>query len=165
MGLSATRTIRFERELDDVLQAISRHEKMAVNAIVNRAVRRYVEWDMHAERFDIVEVSPTLLIALMTHTQVDEARMLGRTMTKDVILPSIEDMFGEFTFENIVEFLRRYSTYARRFHFEDRADGLKHVVLIRHSLGLKWSAYYAGVIDGILVDALGIKVEQTVGPE
>ncbi|MDA4134494.1 MAG: hypothetical protein OK441_02880 [Thaumarchaeota archaeon] len=165
MGLNATRTIRFEKAVDEALQTIAKHEKMTVNAIVNSAVRRYVEWDIHAERFGMVEASPAIMIALMKNTPMDEARALGRTMTKDIVLPAIDLLFGEFNFENTIEFLRRYATYARRFNFEDRIEGRKHVILIRHSMGIKWSAYYAGVMDGVLVDTLGIKAEAIVGPE
>jgi hypothetical protein len=163
--LSSTRTVRFDRELDKKLQEVANHSRMSVNAIVNRSVRQFLEWDRHAERFGIMQVSPTLLATLMIRVPLDEARDLGRVLAKDVVRPSIEDMFPDFTFENAMEFFRRFAVYTGRFQFEDRSEGRKHVIVIRHPLGSKWSAYYEGMLEGILHGELRIKVEQVVGPE
>jgi len=163
--LSATRTVRFDRELDMELQAIANHSKMTVNAVVNRSVRRFLEWDMHAERFGIMQASPTLLTTLMIRMPLEEARRIGRALAKDIVRPSIVDMLGEFTFENTMEYFRRFAAYAGRFQFEHRIEDRKHVIVIRHPLGSKWSAYYEGMMDGTLHGELGIKIEQEVGPE
>ena len=165
MGQGVTRTIRFDKELDEALQNIGHHEKMSVNAIVNRLVREYVEWDRYNEKIHIVEISPSVLTMLMERYPLDEARALGRTMAKDLVRPSIEQIFVDYTFDNAVEFLRRFSHYTRRFNFEDSVEGHKHVMMLRHSLGVKWSAYYAGMLQEILEEGLGIKIQQTMGAE
>jgi hypothetical protein len=165
MDVSATRTIRLEKELDDALQTIAKKEKMTVNSIVSKMVRRYVEWDRHAEKFDTMEIGPAVLTELMERNTVDEARELGRRSTRDVIRPWMEYIFVSITFDNAIEFLRRFSKYTHRFHFEDSVDGREHAILIRHPLGLKWSAYYGGALSEIFEDALGIKIKLTIGPE
>jgi hypothetical protein len=157
--------MRLEKELDDALQTIAKNEKMTVNSIVSRMVRRYVEWDRHAEKFDTMEIGPAVLTELMERQTMDEARELGRRSARDVLRPWIEHIFVNFTFDNIIEFVRRFSKYSHRFHFEDSVDGRKHVILIRHPLGLKWSAYYGGVVSEIFEDGLGIKIKLTIGPE
>ncbi len=165
MGLSATRTIRFDKGLDEALQTIGRHQKMSVNAIVNKLVREYVEWDRYNEKINIMEISPTLLTELMERCSLDDARELGRRMSQDLVRPSIEQMFVDFTFDNTVEFLRRFALYTRRFDFEDSVEGRKHLIMLRHSLGLKWSAYYGGMLTDIFEKGLRIKIEQGIGPE
>ena len=165
MGLSATRTIRFDKGLDEALQTIGRHQKMSVNAIVNRLVREYVEWDRYNEKIHIMEISPTLLTELMERCSLDDARELGTRMSEDLVRPSIEQMFVDVTFDNTVEFLRRFSLYTRRFDFEDSVEGRKHLIMLRHSLGLKWSAYYGGMLTDILEKGLKLKIEQNIGPE
>ena len=64
-----------------------------------------------------------------------------------------------------MEYFRRFAAYTGRFHFEHRTEGRKHVIVLRHPLGSKWSAFYDGMLDGILHGELGIKVEQVAGPE
>ena len=117
MGLSATRTIRFDKGLDEALQTIGRHQKMSVNAIVNKLVREYVEWDRYNEKINIMEISPTLLTELMERCSLDDARELGRRMSQDLVRPSIEQMFVDFTFDNTVEFLRRFALYTETLRF------------------------------------------------
>ena len=165
MGLSVTRTIRLQNELDDVLQSIAKDERMTVNFIVNQSVRRYVEWDRHAEKFDFVEIGPALLAELIGRQTLDDARDLGRQAAKNIIRPSVEYIFVDFRLENVIELFRRYSKYSRLGHFEDSVEGRKHVLLIRHSFGSKWSAFLEGLLRGVLEEELGIKAKLTTGPE
>jgi hypothetical protein len=96
---------------------------------------------------------------------LDEARELGKTMSKDLMKASIESIFFEFTVDNAIEFFRRLSLYTGRFSFEEIAEGRKRVIVARHSMGLKWSAYYAGWIEEVFQRELGIKIQVDIGPE
>ncbi|MDA4121938.1 MAG: hypothetical protein OK456_02010 [Thaumarchaeota archaeon] len=160
-----TRTIRLDKELDDVLQKIARDEKVTVNSIVNRCLRQFVDWDRHADKFGMATIRPALLTELISRLSVDEARQLGRDSVKDSLRPAIEYIFVEFSLPNFIEFMRRFARYSGRFEFEDSVDGRKHVILVRHSTGLKWSAYYEGMVRGIFEDELGIKIKASAGPE
>ena len=55
--------------------------------------------------------------------------------------------------------------YTKRFDFEDSVAGRRHLIMLRHPLGLKWSAYYGGMLTEIFDKGLGMKTEQTIGPE
>jgi hypothetical protein len=37
--------------------------------------------------------------------------------------------------------------------------------MLRHSLGLKWSAYYGRMLTDIFEKGLRIRIEQSIGPE
>jgi hypothetical protein len=165
MGPSVTRTVRFDKELDEVLQTVAKNEKMSVNSLVGQMARRYVEWDRHSEKFNRMEIGPAVLVELMERYTMEEARELGRQSARDVIRPWVEYIFVNYTYENLVEFLRRFSKYTHRYQFEDSVSGREHVVLVRHPLGLKWSSYYAGALGELLGEGLGIKTKLTVGPE
>jgi hypothetical protein len=164
MAGGTTRTIRFDKDLDDALQAMARNERMSVNAIVNDLVRRYVGWDRYSDRVS-VEVSPSLLVEVLSRFSLDEAKEMGRRMANDLVRTAIDEILVDFTFENVVEFFRRFAKYTRRFDFEDTVEGRTHVMLVRHSLGLKWSAYYAGMFQQILEKELGLKIEERIGPQ
>lgn len=163
MGI--TRTIRLEEDLDRLLQKIAKDERATVNAVVNRAIRRYVDWDRHAQRFGMMAVRPEMLSILMERQSLEEAKELGRQSAKNSMRPAVESIFVDFTLPNVVEFLRRFSTYGGRYQFEDSVEGRKHVILMRHALGLKWSTYYEGILKGIFEDELGIKINVNVLPE
>jgi hypothetical protein len=59
----------------------------------------------------------------------------------------------------------RFALYTRRFDFEDSVEGRKHLIMLRHSLGLKWSAYYGRMLTDIFEKGLRIRIEQSIGPE
>jgi len=163
--LGVTRTIRLEEDLDELLQKLAKDERATVNAVVNRAIRRYVEWDRHAQRFGMMAVRPAMLSVLMERQSIEEAKELGRQSAKNSMRPAVESMFVDFTLPNVIEFLRRFSVYGGRYQFEDSVEGRRHVILMRHTLGLKWSAYYEGILSGIFEDELGIKIKVTTLPE
>jgi hypothetical protein len=165
MDLGVTRTIRLEDDLDELLQRIAKDEKVTVNSIVTRSLRRYADWDRHAERFGMMAVRPAMLVELMERHTLDEARQLGRLSAKDSMRPAVEYIFVDFTLPNVVEFLRRFSKYGGRYQFEDSPEGRKHVILMRYALGMKWSAYYEGMLKCIFEDEVGIKIKVSASPE
>jgi hypothetical protein len=165
MAGGTTRTVRFDKDLDEALQTIARNERVSVNSIVNGLVRKYVEWDRYSEKFRMAEISPTMLVESMSRYSMDEARELGRMMYRDLLRPSIEQVLVDFTLENAIEYFRRFGKYSRRFNFEDTVEGRKHVILLRHSAGLKWSAFFAGVLEQVFGKEFGLKIEEKIGPE
>jgi len=136
-----------------------------VNSLVNRSLRKFVDWDSHAERFGMVTLPPALFMKLMERQSAEEARELGRKTAQDSARYAVESIFADFTLVNLLEFLRRMGQYGGRFRFEDNMEGRRHVILIRHGMGLKWSSYYSGVLQGFLEDGLGVKIETQVSPE
>lgn len=165
LHVAVTRTIRIDKDLDEVLQKIAKDERVTVNSIVTKSLRKYVDWDRHAEKFGMLMVRPALLNDLMERQSLEEARELGRLAAKNSMRPAVEYIFVDFSLANVIEFLRRFSKYSGRYSFEESADGRKHVILLRHSSGPKWSAYYEGMMRGILEQELGVKIRVTAGPE
>lgn len=165
MPSGVTRTIRIDKDLDETLQRIAKDNRVTVNAIVNQSIRKYVDWDRHAERFGMMDVRPAILASLMEKQTVEEARESGKTAARDSMKPAIEYIFVDVTLQNSIEFLRRFSKYGGRFEFEETVDGRKHAILLKHPLGMKWSAYYEGILKHLFEEELGIKVRMSVTPE
>jgi hypothetical protein len=163
--MSVTRTLRLDKELDEAIQKIALQERVSVNTVVSRTLRRFADWDVHAERFGMVMMTPAMLVQLMDRMSPDEARELGRASVRDSAKGAVESIFINFTFATAIEFLRRFGQYAGRFEFEHSEKGKEHVILLRHGTGLKWSLYYEGVIRGIFEDGLGMKVQVRATPD
>ncbi len=138
---------------------------MTVNSLVAALIRRHLEWDRHAEKFDQMEIGLAVLVELMERCTVEEAREFGHGSARDVVMPWMENMFVNLTYENVIEFIRRFSKYTHLFRFEDSVSGREHVILLRHPLGLKWSELYGGALSEIFEKELGIKLKLTVGRE
>jgi predicted transcriptional regulator len=163
--VSVTRTIRLEKELDEALQRIAKSEKVTVNSLVNRSLTKFVDWDIHADKFGMIALRPALAIELMERQSVDEARELGRKAARDSARQAVEFLYIGVTLPNVIEFLRRFGRYGGRYDFEESREGRKHVILLRQAMGLKWSTFNEGLVRGLLEDEMGLKIEVSVSPD
>lgn len=155
---SVTRTVRIDKDLDDRIQTLANHERMSVNALVNRSLGNLVEWDRFADFFGMMTFTPMLLEDLVERLSVDEALALGRKNADEFAKPMIMLMHGEFDVVHALEALRRFGSGTRSFRFEDRVDGRRHVMVVHHARGRKWSAFFEGMLVGIFQDGLRISL-------
>ena len=155
---SVTRTVRIEKDLDDLIQTLANHERMSVNALVNKSLRNLADWDRFADFFGMMTFTPMLVEGLVERLSVEEAVALGRKNADELAEPMIMLMLGEFDTVHALEALRRFGSGTRSFRFDDRVDGKRHVMVVRHAKGRKWSAFFEGMLIGIFQDGLGIRL-------
>jgi hypothetical protein len=163
MGIarSVTRTLRLEEDLDKAIGKRAADEKVSVNFLVTKALRKLVDWDIPVVEFGMVVV-PDLLLNLFSGDK-DEATFerFGRDVAREFAKPMIEYLEGDFTSESFVEWLRRVSRYTGRFQFDfgDGKDSRSYVVVLRHNRGRTWSRYYVGVLDEAFHSLLGEEIK------
>ena len=154
-----TRTVRLDEELDLALRNRAKDERVTVNSLVNRAIWKFIEWDLPSEKIGMVDVSPVTVGKLMN--EIDDERLveLGRQIAGEVVKPFTEYLYGEFSVDSSILFFKRMSHYAGRGVFGDKTVNGKHVLVIKHNLGQKWSRYSGGVFEGVFGDLLGKKTK------
>lgn len=69
---------------------------MTVNSLVNRALRKLVDWDLYAEKFGIGSMTPWLYVQLMERQSLDEARELGNRVARQSSRQAVEGIFVDF---------------------------------------------------------------------
>jgi hypothetical protein len=166
MPKSVTRTVRLDKDLDDAIQRRAADEKITVNFLVNRTVRKLVDWDMPARKFGLVTTPEGLLNKLIERYDDESCLELGRASAREYIKPFAEYLFGEFSLQTSVLLFRRSSQYGGRWEFDDVvdvADSKKHILIFKHNQGHKWARYYHGLMLETFRDMLGknAKVEST----
>src|SRR5579863_8411185 len=122
MPKSVTRTVRLDKDLDDAIQRRAAEEKITVNFIFNRTVRKLVEWDVPARKLGLVTTPEGLLNRLLDRYDDDGCLELGRASARDYVKPFVVYLFGEFSLENTILLLRRSSQYGGRWEFDDVVD-------------------------------------------
>src|SRR5712692_3330102 len=80
---STTRTLRLESELDEGLSKLADRDNISVNLLINKALTRYVEWDVNSEKFGLVSVSKRLMRSLFEYVTDKEVRELGTRSGKE----------------------------------------------------------------------------------
>jgi hypothetical protein len=140
---SVTRTIRIERDVDEFLRKFGDSEGVSVNLLVNKAIRRLVEWDIYADKFGLVALPASLVERMMAHLTDEEAAELGRWVGRNVLPEFMTFWFKEVSLQSmVVGFPRLTSRYGRAFEYEEHAKEGKWTVILKHGAGGRWSIYY-----------------------
>jgi len=152
---SVTRTIRIERDVDDFLRKFADQEGISVNFLVNKAIRRLVEWDVFADKFGMVSLPSSLLIKMMESLTDAEAAEVGQWVGKNLLPEFLTFWFREVSLQSIVMgYSRLTARYARAFEYEERAKEGKWTIVLKHGGGPRWSIYYEALLRTALESLL-----------
>ena len=162
MDRSVTRSLRLEGKLDESIARRAEYEHVSVNFLVNRCLRKYLEWDVLSKEFGMVSVSRDILIKLFGSLDDDEIERYGRENARNYLKIVSEILGGEFTESSVIELVRRVSDYGQRFEFniEDARENHLRRLVIRHSDGLPMSKFYAAMADELF--RVMLKMDATV---
>lgn len=156
---SVTRTIRIDEDVDRQLNDLATREKISVNLIANKALRKHVEWDAYSEKFGLLTISRRLFKTLISRLSEDEARELGRRSGTDGGPELVTFWFKKFNLENTLKAFEQLSSkYSNLFEFEHGFDGKSHTIVMKHNSGINASHYYAESIRAVF-GLLGMKSE------
>src|SRR5207249_1449962 len=82
---SVTRSVRIEKNADERLRQLEEQGDTSVNTLVNRALRKFVEWDAYGEKFGFITLPSAMLVKLMDCLSDEEARELGVWAGKNLV--------------------------------------------------------------------------------
>ena len=135
-----------------------------MNFLVNRALRRLVEWDVHADKFGIIALPSSLVSRMMDYLSEDEAAELGTWVGKNLLKEFLTFWFKEVSLEGLVSGYPRLSAeYGKAFEYEEQVGGGQWTLVIKHGNGLKWSTYYEQLLKTAFLELLDtvISTEKT----
>lgn len=148
---SVTRTIRIERDVDDFLRKFADREGISVNFLVNKAIRRLVEWDVFAEKFGMVSMPSSLLVKMMDALSDAEAAELGAWVGKNLLPEFLTFWFKEVSLQSVVVgYSRLTARYARAFEYEEYVKEGRWTIVLKHGGGPRWSIYYEALLRTVL---------------
>jgi hypothetical protein len=152
-------TFRIDADIFEAINDMAEKERTSVNAIVNRALRRYTEWEVFAEKFGLLSVTSGTITRLFNMMTDKQARELGANYGNTLAPELVTFWFKKFDFESILKALELLgSRYGRLFNFDYVLDGETYTLFIRHDRGMKHSIYYEEAAKA-LFGRLGIKPE------
>jgi ADP-ribosylglycohydrolase len=163
--LTVVRAFRLDEDVDEALRKISEEEGESVNATVNRTLRKFVEWDRTAGKFGMMQISRQELVKLMDSITVEQAREQGVWVGAEVFEPFVRYMNPVVDFAAAITSMELISRYTGRFELSHSAAGSKHSLVIHHSMGANWSAFYDGAGSTVLRDLLKLDCKTTTTDE
>src|SRR3989454_10506782 len=86
---SVTRTIRIDDDINYQLEKLAHEQRVSVNYFANQALRKFVEWDVFADRLGFVTLPSDIFEKLVGYTTDEQAKELGswfgKNLAKDLI--------------------------------------------------------------------------------
>src|SRR5437867_1256999 len=161
---SVTRSVRIEKDADERLRLRADQGDTSVNTLVNRALRKFVEWDAYGEKFGFITLPAVILVKLMDCLTDEEAAALGEWAGKNLLKEYITFWFTEVTPETLLEgFPKLLSKYGRAFTYEELVEDDRRVIILKHGGGPRWSTFYEETIRTAFHDLLQreVRVEKS----
>src|SRR3989442_6755630 len=85
---TVTRTFRIDRDVDRKMEGLSSEGRVSMNQMANKALRRYVEWEVNAEKFGTVTTSASTIRKFFDYLTIKQAKEMG-TCWADVQSPRL----------------------------------------------------------------------------
>ena len=156
---SVTRTVRIDDDVDQMFTEMADRERVSTNHLVNKALRRYGEWEVLAERYGFVAISSRMLGALFERLSIEEARKMGREAGGSSTVEFIQFYFKKFNYDTTMRTLEVLGhQYARNYTFEKSDEDNEEMIIMKHGRGPKTSAYMAEALIA-LFGQLGMKID------
>ena len=159
------------REVERELEQIASTEKVSINSLVNKALRKFVDWDYYAEDIGLLSPPRQILLfpvrwevfaRLMIHASDQEAARLGRWAGRNVFREFTIYWFKEFSVGTALKTQELVgSRYGRSYSCSHNIAGKEYVVTLNHGMGPKWSIFHACGIRTVFGELLGKKVKIT----
>src|SRR5712664_368465 len=139
-----TRTFRLDSDVSHKLATIAEADRVSMNVVANKALRRYVDWDSNAEKFGTVTTSASTIKKFFDYLSVEQAKEMGKWWGENQVPGIVTYFFKKFDFDSVLKALEFLGAqYGRAFTFDGSFDGKTHTLIVKHDMGYKASAFYA----------------------
>lgn len=140
-------SISLSRKVLEDLRAASARENVSVNNMINHALERYSDWNLHSN--DFIPIRKALLAKFLdkfTHDEIESiAQNMVETRSKDTVIQFTSKYDAESTLKTFDGWLKLTG-----FPYTYDIEGSVHRFVVLHDLGSKWSLYMARVLTGTL---------------
>ncbi|HYU87778.1 MAG TPA: hypothetical protein VEL52_03705 [Candidatus Bathyarchaeia archaeon] len=153
------RTFTIDPDVSEKIDKLVGGHNLEVNVLVNKSIRRYIEWGRYVDSFKLVTSDPRLMKTLWSHVTVEDARKMGTQNGKDTVVEFILYYFRKFDLASVLKTFELIGAeYANAYAYTEFGDKDSRTIILRHSMGRSASAYY-GASFKALCDRLGVTVE------
>ena len=144
---TVTRTFRIDRDVDRKMDGLSSEGRVSMNQMANKALRRYVEWEVNAEKFGTVTTSASTIRKFFDYLTIEQAKEMGSWWGENQAPGIITFWFKKFDFDTVLKALEFLGAqYGRAFTSDHAFDGRSHTLIVKHDMGLKASVFYAEAV-------------------
>ena len=159
MERRARRTFTIDPDVSEKIDILAGGHNIEINVLVNKALRRFIEWGRYVDNFKLVTSDPRLMKILWSHITIDDARRLGTETGNDAVAEFILYYFHKFDLDSVLKTFQVIGAeYCNAYVYSEFGDQQNRTVILRHSVGRAASAYYGASLQA-LCSRLGLNLE------
>lgn len=132
-------TYRLPEKLVNELETEATMKSISQNVLVKQILEKYIQWDRFSNKIGMIPVPKGILESLgseLDGKEIDEIITLIFPMIKDTVM----FIKGGYDLKRCIETLEDYMR-ASGMNSDHRVEGDRHIFLIQHELGMKWSVF------------------------
>jgi hypothetical protein len=148
-------TFRIDNKTIENLRHESKQQDISTNTLVNHILKEHTKWHSNASKAGFIAVRRSLIMNLMNFLSEQDIVSVAKKVAKSTNKDSILLLEKEYTIKSALEFLENWmkiSGYVYR-HEESKDGRNRHMYVIQHDMGMKWSIYLANLYQ-LLFDEL-----------
>ena len=143
-----TFTLRIDEGIAKSLQNDSQLQDISLNTLINKILKRYVEWDSFEPKVGMIPMAKpviTTLFNMMSEKEILElVSNFGKNVVQDIAyfmkMKSDPDSFLTW-FE-----IRMKRSFVEFNHLQEND---RHIYILKHDLGYNWSLYHKKILERI----------------
>jgi hypothetical protein len=145
---TSTFTLRIDEGIAKSLQNDSQLQDISLNTLINKILKRYVEWDSFEPKVGMIPMAKpviTTLFNMMSEKEILElVSNFGKNVVQDIAyfmkMKSDPDSFLTW-FE-----IRMKRSFVEFNHLQEND---RHIYILKHDLGYNWSLYHKKILERI----------------
>jgi len=137
------RSVRIPTALDKALRTLAEEKKESVNALVEAALTRLIEYDQYAEQLDYGSVRKAFLVKGLDYLTQDEIRELSRWAANELGSETFRFYNANVKLDAVLHIYGSImSKYGRLYSFRHEVEGKNHTITLTHRMGKNWSIFF-----------------------
>lgn len=154
-------SFRVEPGILDKLNKAAKQDGISLNTIVNQALGDYVNWDRPATKSGWIFLKQEIVKSLFVKLNDKEIQNLAIRLAKEIMKDTMLSMTGKYDLETWISITKNRSVKSN-FHYQEIRDNGQTSIIIKHSMGLKWSLFHKWYYQQMIKElGLDVKVEYT----
>jgi hypothetical protein len=149
------------------LREEAKQKDIRTNTLLNQIVKEHLKWHANASNGGFIAIRRLLITNLMSYLSEQEIICVAENVAKNTNKDTILLFKNEYTIKSALEFIEdwiKISGYKYKHH-EINDGQSRHMFIIQHDMGIKWSIYLANLyqflFDEVTKDKKRIEFEKT----
>ena len=136
------------------LREEAKQKDISTNTLLNQIVKVNLKWHANASNVGFIAVRRLLITSLISHLSEQEIISVAENEAKNTNKDTILLLENEYTMKSALDFIENWikiSGYKYKHHEINNGQN-RHMYVIQHDMGIKWSIYLTNLYQFLFDD-------------